>query len=597
MDSWRNGLVLVATLLTGCTGEISGGLGSPTKNGAGNNGSGANGSGNNGSGANGSGNNGSGANGSGNNGSGASSTGGAGAVGGVGGSAGGDPTKCVPGVPATSQLPRLTHSQYDNTIRDLVGLESNFSSSLAPDTTGSVDQRLWDSYKATAETVTTQIMGNATAKGRAVPCTPSGDGAACAQELITTFGRHAFRRPLSADEIARFTAMYTNRATLTATGTFDEAASLIIKSFLISPSFLTRSELGGAADATGMIPLDGYQVASRLSYMLWGSMPDDALLDAAADSQLATPEQILAQAKRMLADPRARAKVGAFHEAYALMGDGTRWSDISHDTAVYPQFQDAMGPMMVEETRRFFDHVVFDLNGTFQDLILKPVGFVNASLAPLYGLSAASYGADLVEANLDATQRAGVFTRLGFLTSYSLYNRTSPILRGAFLQKQVLCTTLGTPDPEALNTPLPTTGSTNRERVAAQTAGDTCNGCHLEVINPTGFALENYDAVGKWQTTEGGATIDTSADVLIDGQAVAVTGGVDLMNKIAASQAAKHCYAQHWVEFAYERVINPADACTVDTLSQSLTQGGYTVQNLIADLTQSQTFRYRVQEP
>src|SRR4051812_44083975 len=140
-----------------------------------------------------------------------------------------DPAACTPGVPATSQLPRLTRAEYDATTRDLLGIDVQPSSMLAPDTIGSVDQRAWDGFQTAAGALATQVMAAATAKAKVIPCTPSGDGAACAQQFIQQFGQRAFRRPLTTDEVARFTALYTNRAMITATGTFDEAAQVILK--------------------------------------------------------------------------------------------------------------------------------------------------------------------------------------------------------------------------------------------------------------------------------------------------------------------------------------------------------------------------------
>jgi hypothetical protein len=585
MQAFRTRGILAATFLMGlgCSGEIQApGGGGP---GAGSNGSTAGSSGS------------SGATGKGGS-SGTTGTGGTSGTTGGGGTGAGGPG-CVPGVPGTTQLPRLTQAQYDNTIRDLVGLETNPSAMLAPDSTGSVDQRAWDGYKAAADSIATQIMADAAARAKAIPCTPSGDGAACARQMIEQFGRRVFRRPLTAAEITRFETMYTNRAMITEGGTFDQAAQLIIRSFLLSPSFITRSETAGVQEGN-LFTLSQYEVASRLSYMLWGSMPDEALFTAAAANELSTPEQILAQAQRLIADPRARTRVRAFHDHYAKMDDAaSRWAIIQRDPAVYPAFADqayanAFTPTVTEETRRIFEHITFG-NGTFRDLFTTSVGFVNAQLAPIYGLPAAQYGSDFVQVALPA-ERPGIFTRAGFLSAFSLANRPSPIHRGAYIQKEVLCTTLGLPDPEALATPLPVGGATNRERVDAQTAGDECAGCHIGIINPTGFSFESFDAVGAWQTMEGTVPIDTAATILIGTTEVDVTGAADLMAKIADSPEAKRCYAQKWVEFAYERTINAADACTVDTLAQNLTRDGYSILNLVADLTQSQSFRYRAQE-
>ncbi len=510
------------------------------------------------------------------------------------------PTACVPGVPQTSQLPRLTRVQYDNTVRDLLQLTTTTtslqpSSMLAPDTLGSVDQRAWDGYQSAADALSTQLMADTAARARVIPCTATGDGAACARQFIDQFGPRAFRRPLTTDETNRFVAMYTNRATLTATGTFDEGVKLILRGFLLSPSFLTKAEMSETAEGANFV-LNSYEVASRLSYMLWGSMPDAALFTAAAGNKLTTQAGILTEAQRMLKDPKARTKVTEFHQHYAHMGEGTRWASIMRDPALYPGFTQAMVPLLTEETNRFFDYMVFDKAGTFKDLMTSPVGFVNATLAPLYGLSAAQYGAGLTQVNLDPATRAGIFTRAGFLASYSLFNRPSPILRGAFIQKEILCTTIAPPPPGVEGTPLPTTGATNRERVTEQTAAAACVECHHSVINPTGFALEGYDAVGAYQPTEAGMPTNTSANVLIGKTAVPVTGAVDLMAKIAASPEAQGCYAQKWVQFAYERPLNSQDACTAQTLASNLNKDGYTVVALITDLTQSQSFRYRAKE-
>jgi hypothetical protein len=288
--------------------------------------------------------------------------------------------------------------------------------------------------------------------------------------------------------------------------------------------------------------------------------------------------------------------VAEFHRSYAHMGPSTRWADFSRDATLYPAFNAAMVPAMSAETERFFDFVSFDMGGTFQDLMTKPVGFVNAALAPLYGLDPSKYGPDLVQVDLDPATRAGVFTRLGFLAAYSLANRSSPILRGAFIQKQVLCRQIGSPPADAISTPLPIDGlATNRARTDAQTSGAACVGCHHTLINPTGFALEAYDAIGSVQTAEkdDGAAIDSSSAVPIGGNIVNVKGPIELFQAIAKSPEGQHCYAQRWVEHAYAREINPQDSCTVDNMASKLTAGGYTVLNLITDLTQSDSFRYR----
>jgi hypothetical protein len=240
-------------------------------------------------------------------------------------------------------------------------------------------------------------------------------------------------------------------------------------------------------------------------------------------NKLQTPADILTQAQRMVADPKARAKVADFHTAYALQGDGTRWSEAAHDPALFPAFKTAMVPTLTAEAAKFFDYITFDLKGTFQDLLTKPVGFIDKDLAPIYGMTSTS--TTLQQVDLDPNQRAGVFTHAGFLASYSSYNRTSPILRGAFLEKQVLCRQIPAPPPDAAGTALPPASAdlnTNRKQVTAQTMGEQCSLCHQTYINPPGFIMENFDSVGTWQTKErtNGVALDTVVDMAIDGTTV-----------------------------------------------------------------------------
>jgi hypothetical protein len=277
------------------------------------------------------------------------------------------------------------------------------------------------------------------------------------------------------------------------------------------------------------------------------------------------------------------------------MGEEGKWPGITRNATAYPNFTAAMVPMVAEETKRFMDYITFDKgNGTFQDLLTSQVSFVNATLAPLYGATG-TFNTSYTQTTLDQN-RPGVLTRTGFLMSHGLADRPSPILRGAFIQKEVLCTTIGMPDPAVAGTPLPQTGTTNRDRVNAQTSSANCQaGCHA-VINPTGFTMENFDSMGVWRTMEGSAQIDSTANVLIDGAEVAVAGPAQLMTKLAASPSAQKCYAQKWVSYAYDRAPNTQDFCTAQNLATKIAQPSYSIVNLITDLTQSESFRIRAKE-
>ncbi|HEX2660852.1 MAG TPA: DUF1592 domain-containing protein [Polyangia bacterium] len=576
MKTWTKALITAAALASGCTGMVSDpGTGTATGGGTGTGGPpGSSGS------------------------TGNTGSGGASGPLGTGGTTSA-PTACSPGVPGTSRMPLLTNSQYDNTVQELFGLnlttDALASTMLAPDGIGSVDQRTWTGFQGAADMLVGKVMADATIKARVLSCTPSGDGSACAAQFIKTFGAKAFRRPLTADETSRFMALFTKGKQITATGAFDEVAAVMLKTFLVSPNFLTRAELSETAEA-GTFKLNDYEVASRLSYTLWGSMPDADLFAAAAAGKLTSTAGILEQAQRMLQDKKARAKVASFHDQYAHITSPSRFTSYERDKTIFPGFNPAMVPALQAETQRFFDYITFDQKGGLRDLLLSPVAFVNATTAPLYGLDASKYNANLTQVNLDAATRPGVLTRAGFLAAYSQFDRSAPILRGAFVQKEVLCAQIGAPPADALSNAAPAVGDTNRERDDAKTSPAACAGCHHVFINPTGFAFEGFNGIGQAQTMEGSKAINTTAQVRIGNATVDVKGAADLIGKIADSPEAKSCYAKKWVQFAYDRTLTSQDLCTVDTLVAKLAKNDYRVVDLISDLTQTQSFRYRALE-
>src|SRR5690606_20525823 len=201
-------------------------------------------------------------------------------------------------------------------------------------------------------------------------CDPAEAG--CIDATITSFGRRAFRRPLTETEAALFQAL--NDPTLTANGTPEEVAELVLYGFLVSPVFLSHSEMNLTPAASGGYQLTSHEIASRLSYMLWQSMPDSELDRAADAGELATKEQILAQAKRMLADPKARDMVTDFHRGYLHLAVNSRWDTYVKDPARFPNFTEALRGPLSQEVERFFDETTF-ANGSFQDLMLSTQGY------------------------------------------------------------------------------------------------------------------------------------------------------------------------------------------------------------------------------
>jgi hypothetical protein len=508
---------------------------------------------------------------------------------------------CVPGVPSTSQIPRLLNRQYEAVVRDLLGVSSVGTSNktasqlLVADSDGPMTPDAWRIYQDVGGQIARAVMTGPN-KSKFINCDPAAAG--CLDQTIRTFGRKAFRRPLTDAEVARFQKL----GQTTPAGTPAEVAETTLLAFLVSPSFLLLPELTTTPNPMGQgVQLSGHEAATRLSFLLWDSVPDDMLNAAADANQLQTKAQILAQAQRMIGvRDKTGPLVASFHRDWVQMNNGNaHWWKADHDPKTYPLYSAAAKPSWQAELDAFFEDVAFG-GGSFKDLLLSNVAFVNQDNAAIYGLDPSKYAADLTKVQLDATQRPGFMTRAGFLSSYAGYNATSPILRGAFISVYMLGVNPGPPIPGA--TMMTVTGAfkTQRAYVEALTKPAACTGCHT-IINPPGFALENYDGIGKWQTVDPrGGAIDASVTTATvnfgDGKTKEISSPAQLMQEIAQTPKATQLYAQAWVSYAFGRDPNANDRCVVDQLNTKLAQSGYSILNLLADLTQADSFRVRVRE-
>ncbi|XXT15509.1 DUF1592 domain-containing protein [Sorangium sp. So ce429] len=528
-------------------------------------------------------------------------TGGGTAGGGGGGIDNGPPDRCIPGVPMTTQLPRMLNRQYDNTVRDLLGVTGVGADNRPPsemlvdDSDGPMDATAWQFYQDAAAEIAKAVMAGPN-KSKFISCDPAASG--CLEQTIKTFGRKAFRRPLTDAEVTRFIKL----GQTTPPGTPAEVAETTLLAFLVSPSFLMLPELTTTQDPSGKgLQLSSHEVATRLSYLLWGSVPDDMLNAAADNNELQTKEQILAQAQRMIA---VREKTGplvtAFHRNWAQMENGNaHWWKMDHDTTTYPLYSDDAKTSWQAELDAFFEDVAFE-NGSFQDLLLSNVAFVNKDNAAIYGLDPSAYGAELTKVELDPNERPGFLTRVGFLSSYAGYKSTSPILRGAFISVYMLGVNPGPPIPGATMMTVQGDFKTERARVEELTKPAACAGCHA-IINPPGFVMEAFDGIGQLQTQDplGGAidaSVTTNTIDFGDGNVKEISSPAQLMQEIAKIQKAKQLYAQAWISYAFGRAPNGKDKCVVDMLDAKLSQSGYSILNLMADLTQADSFRVRLRE-
>ncbi len=522
------------------------------------------------------------------------STRGNGSTSGGGGSGGGAASD---GVPIVTRVARLTHTQYDNTVRDLLGYDAEPAATFAPDAQNgfsfddsidlTVDGRLGPQYRAAAEEIAEAVSADSGFVSRFVNCSPGSAG--CAEAFVGEFGKRAFRRPLTADEVTRFNALFARGSELVASGdAFRDGVRLVVEAALQSPQFLYRTELSSTVGANSLIQLDPWETASRLSYFLWNSMPSAELFAAAEAGELGSESQVEAAAALLLEDARAPEVVLSFH-AQALRF--AKFKKIAPDAATYPLAPAGMAQSVEEASRRFIQDVIVDFRGGIGELLSAPYAYADSGLAPLYGASVS--GSDWQKISFEG-DRAGLLMQAGFLASNAYAVRTDPIHRGLFVQRDLLCREIPDPPPGASMTPLPPlsdTIKTTRDQITALTSSSNCSGCH-STINAPGFAFESFDAVGQYRATDNDTPIDTTGTIEIDGQDVAFKNAVELVLALSKSAEVRSCYARKWLEYAFGRSYSELDQAQEQTLAQVTS-----TLELMTKVTSSKGFRFRAPNP
>ncbi len=333
---------------------------------------------------------------------------------------------------------RLTRFEYNRTVRDLLGDTSNPANVLPPEeeVAGFNNQAaaltssdlLIEQYMKVAEGVSARAVLNIDAL---VPsCDPMLDGSdTCALSFIDDFGKRAFRRPLSQTEIERFKALFDWALSDPDLGRFEDGIQVVIEAALQSPSFLYRAELGAETPIEGdVVPFTSWEMATKLSYMLWNTMPDTALFAAAEADELGTKEQIAAQATRMVEDDKARDLIRNFHTQWLLL---THLDSVTKDRAVYPAYSDSLRPLWKEEIQTFIEHVILEGDGSLRTLLTASYSFMNEELASFYGDDVLDTvtGPEFRQVQLDPESRAGFLTSAGLMAT----PRTSTRARRSFV--------------------------------------------------------------------------------------------------------------------------------------------------------------------
>ena len=494
------------------------------------------------------------------------------------------PAACAPSASPGTPLRLLTRSEYDRTVQDLLGTSLRPASDFPPepldrglDNTAALLRPTAEGvsrYLLAAEALTAEAL--ATRRDRLVPCSTQDE--ACAARVLGDFGLRAWRRPLSDEERLLLTTL----AGAARAGTdFDTGLSVALQAMLQAPQFLFRDEAPVAPVPLPLARLGPYQLATRLSYFLWGTTPDDELLTAAGAGVLDAPEGVAAQADRLLADPRGQEGVVRF---LSLLLSLDAVAQVEKDPSASPGWSHALSASWRASLELYLREVLAH-QGTVRALLRTNVLFSDRVMG--------GSDAGFVRLEPPGTVRRGLLAQPGFLAQRALPDGSSPVRRGVF----VLTLACQPPPPPpaglALSPATPASSLTTRQRFEAHARDPACHACH-QYIDPPGFAFEHYDGLGQWRDTENGQPIDATGG-LVTAREAALTRPVDgldeLQEVLAGSRQVHDCLARGLYQFALGRELTPADECTVAQLSEAFWASGGSFPALARAIVAAQGFQ------
>ncbi len=491
----------------------------------------------------------------------------------------------------------LTRSEYLRTIQDLLSTDLDPTGSFPSEPVVGGFNNDATSHQANPLLVEKHAQAASLLAAEALKrgmdtlheCKKDQPDVACASEFLLSFGRRAFRRPLTENEADSFRRLY-DRASPTLG--HQEALGTIVEAMLASPQFLYRIEsplseasAEGRAEGANITQLGPFELASRLSYFLWGSMPDEELLLAAEESALSTRAQVEAQAQRLLQNDRAKSRVREFHVQWLKLD---RLSSIARNGA--PQ---GLAASLQESTLRFLDRVFWSEGSRVSDLYGSPRIYYDDVLRDLYDLPESDSGWTGFS---DPDHRFGLLTQPGLMALHAHANQSSPIQRGVFVREHILCEPVEPPPPTVDNNPPdPDPNLTTRELFSVHTQSPACKNCHA-LIDPLGFGFERYDHLGRYRSEENGIEIDASGE-LVDLEESSLEGPFadarELSEKIADSDTALTCLARKWYTFALGRAASGQDDCSIEDAARRASYEDGSLRELLVAITGSVGFRYR----
>jgi hypothetical protein len=485
---------------------------------------------------------------------------------------------------------RLSRAELDNTLRDLVGDDTRPASSGLPEdvidpfdndyTKQSVTTVLVEGIETLAIDVSQRLLEDTARRDMVVGCQPAGpDDAACMESFVGTFGRRALRRPLSAEEVEDWTGLAMTYAA--DRSDFYEGVDVVVRLLLQHPQFVYRVELGTPTEEDGVFRLDGFEVATRLSYFVWGSMPSDELLDLAEDGALETTDDVRAATQMLLEDDRARDRIDRFHAMW--LG----YYELPHS----PEMTTAMR----EETRALLEDVIFDDPRSYLDVFRADGTYVNDTLAQHYGLPAPG-STEPTWVPYGDSGRRGLLSHGSFLSVAAKFGDTSPTQRGLLVRKRLLCETIPPPPPDVDvdNPPTSPDSECKVDRYAAHRENGACRACH-ELIDPIGFGLEQFDHLGQFREAEvEHPECAITGEGAIDGQTF--SGPAGLADYVIDNELLDTCLVTQVYRFAMGHDAGDEDMRYLDDLQAAFRENGYAFDQLVLSLVSDDAFLYRREE-
>ncbi len=501
---------------------------------------------------------------------------------------GGEPVDCSEGPHAgEGDLVRLSNAQYENTVRDLLGVEpsaitNGFTSDLLIG-----EFAVGDPLKPDVAAQMVRAAENVAAAVNVtglVPCDPS-DGASCAETFIAQFARRAYRHDPSGEELANLRELFDMG------DDFDDGIRLVIQATLQSPQVLYLYVPDTAdVDPGRTVLLDDFSVASRLSYLLWNTMPDDALLDAASAGELSSLAGLEASFDRMMADPRAEHGVMEF---YRRVVDSNRVGSVEKDPAYYPEWNEQLAQALETslETSLYSMHFG-DAPGTLEQMMSELPLFANDDLATFYGWEREP-GTGFTPVTDAGRHGRGILSHPAIAALRGKENMADIVGRGVWARTTLLCSPPGDPPPgQNVELDPPPPGVTPREQLEQHRANPGCAGCHT-LFDPIGFAMDHYDSDGRFRERyPDGREIDTTGEFTLGSETHAVDGLEQLENVILDDPTFNDCMIDHWLTFAARRVPGAMDECSVDQLRAEVAESGGSLHTLVRATVLGDGFRY-----